>query len=122
MQRFKINENSIYKIRILIEKKRKKEIIKISDELHFADIAEILKELAIDQAIYFVKNIQSEKSADALAELNEDLREKILEKLSPTEIANEIEELDTDDSADMIDSTSFESVIFYLKIYIFPDS
>ena len=108
MQRFKIDENSINKIRILIEKQRKKEIIKISDELHFADIAEILNELSIDHAIYFVKNIESEKSADALAELNEDLREKILEKLSPTEIANEIEELDTDDAADMIAELSSE--------------
>jgi len=108
MQRFKIDENSIDKIRILIEKQRKKEIIKISDELHFADIAEILNELSIDHAIYFVKNIESEKSADALAELNEDLREKILEKLSPTEIANEIEELDTDDAADMIAELSSE--------------
>ena len=108
MQRFEIDENSINKIRILIEKKRKKEIIKISDELHFADIAEILNELSIDHAIYFVKNIESEKSADALAELNEDLREKILEKLSPTEIANEIEELDTDDAADMIAELSSE--------------
>jgi len=108
MQRFKIDEDSINKIRILIEKQRKKEIIKISDELHFADIAEILNELSIDHAIYFVKNIESEKSADALAELNEDLREKILEKLSPTEIANEIEELDTDDAADMIAELSSE--------------
>ena len=108
MQRFEIDENSINKIRILIEKQRKKEIIKISDELHFADIAEILNELSIDHAIYFVKNIESEKSADALAELNEDLREKILEKLSPTEIANEIEELDTDDAADMIAELSSE--------------
>ncbi len=108
MQRFKIDENSINKIKILIEKQRKKEIIKISDELHFADIAEILNELSIDHAIYFVKNIESEKSADALAELNEDLREKILEKLSPTEIANEIEELDTDDAADMIAELSSE--------------
>ena len=108
MQRFKIDENSINKIRILIEQKRKKEIIKISNELHFADIAEILNELSIDHAIYFVKNIESEKSADALAELNEDLLEKILEKLSPTEIANEIEELDTDDAADMIAELSSE--------------
>ena len=108
MQRFEIDENSINKIRILIEKQRKKEIIKISDELHFADIAEILNELSIDHAIYFVKNIESEKSADALAELNEDLLEKILEKLSPTEIANEIEELDTDDAADMIAELSSE--------------
>jgi len=108
MQRFKIDENSINKIRVLIEKQIKKEIIKISDELHFADIAEILNELSIDHAIYFVKNIESEKSADALSELNEDLREKILEKLSPTEIANEIEELDTDDAADMIAELSSE--------------
>ena len=64
--------------------------------------------MSIDQAIYFVKNIESEKSADALAELNEDLREKILKKLSPTEIANEIEELDTDDAADMIAELSSE--------------
>mgnify|MGYP001248128920 FL=1 len=64
--------------------------------------------MSIDHAIYFVKNIESEKSADALAELNEDLREKILEKLSPTEIANEIEELDTDDAADMIAELSSE--------------
>ena len=36
------------------------------------------------------------------------IREKILKKLSPTEIANEIEELDTDDAADMIAELSSE--------------
>ena len=55
MQRFKIDENSINKIRILIEKQRKKEIIKISDELHFADIAEILNELSLSCNLFCKK-------------------------------------------------------------------
>jgi magnesium transporter len=35
-------------------------------------------------------------------ELDEDLRERILDNLTPTEIAQELEELDTDDAADII--------------------
>ena len=35
-------------------------------------------------------------------ELDDDVREKILDRLSPKEIANELEEMDTDDAADII--------------------
>ena len=42
------------------------------------------------------------KTSDALAELDEDVREAVLNNLSPKEIANEIEELDTDDAADIV--------------------
>ena len=44
----------------------------------------------------------SDKTADALAEVNPDIREGILEKLSAKEIAEEVLELDTDDAADII--------------------
>ena len=40
-------------------------------------------------------------SAEALAEVDESL-EKIISKLSAKEIAEEIEELDTDDAADLV--------------------
>ena len=52
--------------------------------------------------IYLVKLLDSEKTADALAEVDEDFREKILDQLSAKEIAVEVEELDTDDAADII--------------------
>ncbi|MBL4939929.1 MAG: magnesium transporter, partial [Lutibacter sp.] len=48
------------------------------------------------------KVLDSEKTSDVLAELDEDTREKILRKLSTKEIAEEIDELDTDDAADII--------------------
>ena len=46
--------------------------------------------------------LDSEKTADALLELDEEVREKILRNLSAKEIAEEIDELDTDDAADII--------------------
>ena len=72
------------------------------NQLHYADIAEIIQELSIDEAVYIIKLLNSAKTADALAELDEDIREGILKQLSVKEIVGEIEELDTDDAADLL--------------------
>ena len=70
--------------------------------LHYADIAEILDELNLDQATYIIKLLDSETTSDVLSELEEDVREKVLQNLSVKEIAEEVKELDTDDAADLI--------------------
>ena len=69
---------------------------------HFADIAEILDELNLDDATYLLRLLDSETTSDALMELDEDWREKLLDNLSPKEIAEELQEMDTDDAADVI--------------------
>ena len=46
--------------------------------------------------------LDSEKTAEILLELEDDLREKILSRLSPKEIAEELDELETNDAADII--------------------
>ena len=70
--------------------------------LHYADIAEILDELNLDQATYIIKLLDSETTSDVLSELEEDVREKVLQNLSVKEIAEEVKELDTDDAVDLI--------------------
>ncbi|SHJ66790.1 magnesium transporter [Aquimarina spongiae] len=72
------------------------------NEIHFADIAEIIGELNLTEATYIIKLLDSEKTSEALMELEEDFRERILENLSAKEIAEELEEMDTDDAADVI--------------------
>ena len=52
-----------------------------------ADIAEILDKLEFDDATYIFKILDSEKTAEILLELDEDLRENILSRLSSKEIA-----------------------------------
>jgi magnesium transporter len=78
------------------------------NELHHADIAEILEELNVDQSVYVIKLLESDKTSEILMELDEDFREQILNNLSPNEIAKEIEELDTDDATDIISELSVE--------------
>ena len=102
MPKFEISNSGIDAIKDLINKGSDKRLRKRLKDLHYADIAEVIYELSTEQATYLVKLLDSEKTADALAEVDEDIREGILEKLSAKEIAEEIEELDTDDAADLI--------------------
>ena len=102
MPKFEISISGIDAIKELINKGSDKRLRKRLKDLHYADIAEVIYELSTEQATYLVKLLDSEKTADALAEVDEDIREGILEKLSAKEIAEEIEELDTDDAADLI--------------------
>jgi len=78
------------------------------DEVHHADIAEILTDLDLEDATYIVKLLDSVKTSEALMELEESVRLRILENLSPKEIAEELEEMDTDDAADIISELSEE--------------
>lgn len=98
----KVNEELIEKVELLIKNKNDKELRKLLHEFHYADVAEILDEINMDQAIYVIKLLDSEKTSDVLMELDDDDREKVLNSLSAKEIAEEIEELDTDDATDII--------------------
>ena len=102
MPNFEIDKTGIKFIKELIDGGSDKKLRSKLKDQHYADIAEIIYELSTDQATYLVKLLDSDKTADALAEVDEDIREGILENLSAKEIAEEIEELDTDDAADLI--------------------
>ena len=99
---FEINEVLLTKVEALIDSSDSKALLKFLSELHYADIAEILDELNLDQATYIIKLLDSETTADILSELDEDVREKVLSNLSAKEIAEEVQELDTDDAADLL--------------------
>ena len=99
---FKISKELLVQIEELIHQKNDQELEVLLNDLHHADIAEIFDELDIDEATYIFKVLDSEKTAEILLELEDDVREKILHALSPKEIAEELDELDTDDAADII--------------------
>lgn len=108
MESFQLSKILIKKIAELILAKKNTTLKKLVNEIHFADMAEIINELSEDQGIYLIKLFDSEKTSEILTELDEDVREKILEGLSVKEIADEIEELDSDDAADILAELSEE--------------
>ncbi len=108
MKTFELSKEIIQEISQLISNKKNKEIKKKVNEIHYADLAEIINELNFQESIYLIKLIDSDKTSDVLIELDEDVREKILERLSEKEIAGEIKELDSDDAADILSELSDE--------------
>ncbi|WP_026776144.1 magnesium transporter [Polaribacter sp. Hel_I_88] len=105
---FEITDDFLDNLSILIAKDQSKEITALFEDVHFADIAEVLDELDFDEAIYIIKLLDSEKTSEILTELEDDIREKILDNLSAQEIADEIGEMDSDDAADIIGELSIE--------------
>ncbi len=99
---FQLTNDFIATIEQLISNKDGHALRELLKEYHFADVAELLEELNSYEATYLIKLLESEITSEALMELDEDLRERILDNLTPTEIAQELEELDTDDAADII--------------------
>ncbi len=99
---FEISTSMIDAIVSDIESKNDLSLQKQFNEFHYADIAEILDELDLEQATYIIKLLDSVKTSDILSELDEDVREKVLQNLSTKEIAQEVKELDTDDAADLL--------------------
>ena len=99
---FQISDELIAQVEQLIAQKNDDGLVQLFDEYHFADLAEFLDELDTRQATYLLKLLDSETTSDAIMELDEDVRERLLDNLSPAEIAEELDEMDTDDAADVV--------------------
>src|SRR5690554_3051895 len=102
MIRFQLTNEFIAQVEKLIADNNGEALEILLKEYHFADIAELLEELNTDEATYIVKLLDSEVTSEILIELDDDLRERILDNLTPSEIADELDEMDTDDAADII--------------------
>lgn len=100
--KFKLTDFLIKQVIDLIINKDDISLLNKFNDLHHADIAEVLEQLHFDQATYIIKLLESNKTSEVLMDLDDDFREQVLKNLSPKEIAKEIEELDTDDAADII--------------------
>lgn len=71
-------------------------------ELHPADIAELFKDLYIEEAEFLNGLLDEETAAEVLMEMDEEDRRKLLANMPKEDIAKQIEHLDTDDAVDLI--------------------
>ncbi|MGW9684978.1 magnesium transporter [Flagellimonas sp. 2504JD1-5] len=110
MTPFKLTDELVADIKQMITENKNGDLRAMMKEFHYADIAEIADELTVEEATYLIKLLDSEKTSDILAEMDEDIREAVLNNLSVKEIAGELEELDTDDAADIVNELPKEIV------------
>ena len=106
-------------LKILIENKDSVLLQESLSKLHPADIAEICSELDIEEARFLYRQLDNEKAADALIEMDEDLRNELLEELPSEAIAKRfVNYMDTDDAVEIIrdmDEDKQEEVLSHIK-------
>ena len=118
---FELTKEFISKVELLIQNKNDKSIKTICEDLLAPDVAEILKSLKFDQAKYLLDLFEEEFAADVLIELEEDLREQLLQDLSSKEIAEDVvDNLDSDDAADVIQELSEKKQKEVLSLFYNP--
>ncbi len=100
--RFELNKEFLEKIRKAISEQDNSWIADHIHELHFADIAEIIDRLTIDEAKHIYFQLSEDLQADVLMELEEETRDRFIKSLSTKEIADQLENLDSDDAADIL--------------------
>lgn len=105
---FEITRELLDDVKNFVDTSNNGALLALFEEMHHADIAEILDDLSFDEALYIIKLLDSETTSDVLMDVDDDVREKILQNLSAKEIAEEVDELDTDDAADIIAELSEE--------------
>lgn len=96
-------EEYLEQIKDIIARKDKEAAEKELEEMHPADIAELYKELDLEEAEYLFRMLDDDTRADVLMELDEEDRKKLLADLPAEEIAKQyIDHLDTDEAVDLI--------------------
>ena len=100
-------------IEILRQKIAEQEILWIQENvlvLHFADVAEILDKLSNEEAKFIYFLVDEDTQADILMELEEEVRDRFLSSLSIKEIADQLENLDSNDAADILGELSEDKI------------
>jgi magnesium transporter len=77
-------------------------------ELHEADLGDLIAALEPEDRVNLVELTGSDFDFSALNEVDETVREEILEELEPEEVAEGVRELESDDAVELLESLDEE--------------
>lgn len=100
--KFELTKQYLEQLKEQVELGEKESIGEFINQLHPADIADVLENLDQDEAKTVYELLQEEKAAEALMELEDDFRQSFLKLFSSSEIAEQVDQLNTDDAADLL--------------------
>jgi len=100
---FTLSKANLEHLHELVAQQRDAELLASVNDLHPADIAEVLDQLDLEEAQYLFERLEHELAAEVILEVPDDRREDLLDNYTGKEIAEElIGHIDSDDAADVI--------------------
>ena len=106
---FELTKEYLSEIREAAAASDENRLIGLFNEVHAADIAEIINELTTEEAKTVLHFLEPDRASDTITHLDEEDRKDLLNAYTSVEIAeNFVENLETDDAADLIQELSEE--------------
>ena len=87
----------------IIDARNVNELRNVFNEYNSVDIADLLKELPINKAIYAFTTVPSSLTADVFAYLDDDYQQSVIESLKDADLKKILAELYTDDIVDVVE-------------------
>ncbi|AXX98458.1 magnesium transporter [Profundibacter amoris] len=100
---FALGDRLIDNVIEAIEQRDSVRLTQLLEPLHSADIADILEQISAGQRRALLRLWKGEMEGEVLSELDESLREEVMESLAPEELAEAVRDLETDDVVDLLE-------------------
>ncbi|MBY8975116.1 magnesium transporter [Rhodobacteraceae bacterium NNCM2] len=100
---FALDHELVVSICDAVEAGDRKTALTLLEDLHAADIADLMEQITTSQRKAMVEMLWSDLDTDVIVELDEGIRDEVLEILNPTELAETARELEPDDLVYLLD-------------------
>jgi magnesium transporter len=115
---FELSKEFLESLEEGIENQQNDYIIQSLEGVNVADIAALLDELNMEEAIYVLRLMPSDVAADILIELEEDSVTKVIREMEDFELSRLIDQMESDDAVDILNLVPYkdrEDVISHLE-------
>ena len=93
----------ISSINLALDQNQTDDAIGLAQSLHYADLADLLENLAHLRREELVEALRSDFDPNVLAELDETIRERVIDQLGISQIAEAVAGLETDDALEVVE-------------------
>jgi magnesium transporter len=104
----RLKSDFVRKVREALEAGEGDAVYDLVEPLHPADIADLFELIDVDDRAAFAKAINDLMGGEVIAELNDHVRELLVESLAPEDVAGIAEQLETDDAVALIEDLDEE--------------
>lgn len=94
-----LTSDFIQSVAVAVREGDEETALSLTEDLHPADIADLLEQLDQDNRTVFLVMLGDRFEGSALVELDEDVRDNVIEAMPTEQLAGAVAELDTDDAA-----------------------
>ncbi|MCJ7593600.1 MAG: magnesium transporter [Desulfobacterales bacterium] len=97
-----LNEALIDEVKACIRDKRRQSLKRLIDEMMPADVADLIELIEHDERLFVIDLLKPEGAGEVLLEIESPVQERILSDLDNKVITEIVQEMDSDDAADLV--------------------